>query len=336
MRSPFWKAVEQRLSGGRKDREDAAHLGCSNIPLDQMGPRPVGSLVSAARSAVNVLGSSSMPIDAAPNGERRCVFCLEEIRPGASVCPHCGSALAPLQRFADEHAALGERLAALEQEVAALRVAGCEPVSAEGVPAPAPAEPPSPSSLGADIKWPHMADNIFLGLTALLAAHWLVMTLPAGGRTIFRLVALVVALPFGFRFERNSRSGTAGQVLAALAFGSLGTLAIGLLDIALAGHGAPPPTAQDIVASVAAIALSHYAGTALAYSRQMRTERAATEAAARIAASRATGSTMGPLVHIEPARIKGTAEAVKALYDAAAPLAAGAAALWAAFGHILF
>jgi len=44
---------------------------------------------------------------------------------------------------------------------------------------------------------------------------------------------------------------------------------------------------------------------------------------------------VGSLMHIEPARIKSTAEAVKALYDAAAPLAAGAAALWAAFGHIL-
>jgi hypothetical protein len=146
-----------------------------------------------------------------------------------------------------------------------------------------------------------------------------------------------VALPFGFRFELNSKSGTTGQVLAAVAFGSLGTLAIGLLDIALAGHGAPPPTAQDIVASVAAIALSHYAGSALAHSRQKQTERAATEAAAaRIAAAVASGSATGSLMHIEPARIKSTAETVKALYDAAAPLAAGAAALWAAFGHILF
>jgi hypothetical protein len=41
-------------------------------------------------------------------------------------------------------------------------------------------------------------------------------------------------------------------------------------------------------------------------------------------------------MHVEPARIKGAADAVKALYDAAVPLAAGAAALWAAFGHILF
>lgn len=291
---------------------------------------------------MNALGSSSQPFDAVPSGGRRCVFCLEEIRPGASVCPHCGSNLAPLQRFADEYAALGERLATLEQQVAALRQAGREQASAEGVPVPPPTESPPPSlgaemALGAEIKWPHMADNIFLGLTALLAAHWLATTLPAGGRTVFRLVALVVALPFGFRFERNSRSGTASQVLAALAFGSLGTLAIGVLDIALAAHSAPPPTAQDIIASVAAIALSHYAGSALAHSRRLRAERATTEAATPpIAASLARNGATGSLMHIEPTQIKSMAETVKALYDAAAPLAAAAAALWAAFGHALF
>jgi hypothetical protein len=48
------------------------------------------------------------------------------------------------------------------------------------------------------------------------------------------------------------------------------------------------------------------------------------------------GSTTGSRMHIEPARIKSTADTIKALYDAAAPLAAGAAALWAAFGHTLF
>jgi hypothetical protein len=41
------------------------------------------------------------------------------------------------------------------------------------------------------------------------------------------------------------------------------------------------------------------------------------------------------LIHFEPARIKSTADTVKALYDAVAPLAAGAAALWAALGHFL-
>jgi hypothetical protein len=41
-------------------------------------------------------------------------------------------------------------------------------------------------------------------------------------------------------------------------------------------------------------------------------------------------------LHLEPARIKTTAETIKALYDALAPLAASVAALWAALGHILF
>lgn len=284
---------------------------------------------------MNELGSSSQPVDAAPGGLRRCVFCLEEIRPGASVCPHCGSALAPLQDFADKHAALEERLAALEREVSALRVAS-EQVPAEAAAAAPPRDAPSPA-LGAEVKWPHMADNIFLGLAVLLAAHWLATTLPANGRAVFRLAALVVALPFGFRFQRNARTTTAGQVLAALAFGSLGTLVIGVLDIALAGRTPPSLTAQDIIASVAAITLSHYAGSALAHARQMRAEQAATEAAAaRMAASSAGGSATGSLMHIEPARIKSIADAVKALYDAAVPLAAGLAALWAAFGHILF
>ena len=283
---------------------------------------------------MSALGSSSQSINAAPGGRRDCVFCLEEIRPGASVCPHCGSTLAPLQRFADKQAALEERLVALEQEVAVLKVAGGDQVVAEGVATSTPVGASSPS-LG-EIKWPHMADNIFLGLAVLLAAHWLATTLPTSGHTVFRLVALIVALPFGFRFERNSRSGTAGQVMGALAFGSLGTLAIGVVDLALAGRGMPPPTAQDIIASVAAIALSHFAGSALADSRRMRTERAASAEAARIAVSSASGRAAGSLMHIEPAQIKNTADTVKSLYDAVAPLTAGAAALWAAFGHILF
>lgn len=284
---------------------------------------------------MDALDPSSQPTDTQPGSRRQCVFCLEDIRPGASVCPHCGSNLALLQDFADKQTALEERLAALEREIAAQRMAGTEQAAPNAAISSAALEAPAPA-IAADIKWPHMVDNIFLGLTTLLAAHWLATTLPAGSRTVFRLAALVVALPFGLRFERNSRSSTAGQVLAALAFGSLGTLAIGVLDVALGGHGAPPATPQDIVASVAAIALSHYAGSALAHWRQMRTEQRASDAvAAQLAASSASGR-VGSLMHIEPARVKSTADAIKALYDAAAPLAAGAAALWAAFGHVLF
>ena len=284
---------------------------------------------------MNALDLLSQAADAGPSRNRRCVFCDEEIRPGASVCPHCRSGLAPWQGLADRHVALEERLVALEVEVAALRLASGEQAAAKAAEAAAPAAAGGSVS-GATIKWPHMADNIFLGLTALLAAHWLATSLPAGNRAVFRLVALIVALPFGFRFERNARSGTTGQVVAALAFGSLGTLVIGVLDLALAGHPPSSLTAQDVVASVAAISLSHFAGSALARSRQIRAERAASEAAIRVAASSVAGGAAQSLLSIEPARIKSTAEAVKALYDAGAPLAAGAAALWAAFGHSMF
>ena len=275
---------------------------------------------------VSALGSSRST-EIATNELRQCVFCREEIRPGASVCPHCRGTLAPLQGFADKQAALEGRLAALEQEVAALRAGEAELAAVEGDPAPAPAAPSSPS-VRAEFKWPHMADNIFLGLTVLVAAHWLATTLPTSSRTWFRLVALVIVLPFGFRFERHARAGTSGQVLAALAFGSVGTLAIGVLDLVLAGHGGPTPTPQDVVASAATIALSHFAGSAWAHFRQVRDDPAPITTPA--------GGVASPLMRIQPAQIKGMAEAIKALYDAAAPLAAGAAALWAAFGHGLF
>jgi hypothetical protein len=257
------------------------------------------------------------------NGLRQCVFCREDIRPGASVCPHCGGTLTPLQDFADRQAALEQRLAALEAALAAQQTD-----SAANAPVEVPATAVVSVSPRTEIRWPHMADNIFLGLTVLVAAHWLATTLPAGGRTWFRLVALVVALPFGFRFEHHARAGTSGQVLAALAFGSVGTLAIGVLDLVLAGHGGPTPTPQDVVASVATIALSHFAGSAWAHFRQVRDDPAPIVTP--------PGGVASPLMRIQPAQIKGTAEAIKALYDAAAPLAAGAAALWAAFGHVLF
>ena len=84
-----------------------------------------------------------------------------------------------------------------------------------------------------------MAENVFLGMLVLVAAHWLVTTLPVGRRPLFRLVALVVALPFGYRFERYTISSVSEQVIAALGYGCVGSLALGLLDMAL-GNLTPP------------------------------------------------------------------------------------------------
>jgi hypothetical protein len=274
---------------------------------------------------LDVLGSSAPANDLAPNGTHRCVFCREEIQPFASLCPHCRSNLVPLQRLADEGAALEERVAMLEHAVATLQLANSAVAERESPAVVASVDAVPPTILG--IKWPHMADNIFLGLVTLIAAHWLAASVPADKRTVFGLVALVVALPFGYRFERNSRSDVSVQVIAALAYGSLGTMALGLLDMAVADLTPRSLSAPKIVASVAAIALSHFAGSALAHARQSRADRAASIAAAH----------PGDLLpHLEAAQIKTTAETVKALYEAAAPIAAGTAAVWAAFNHILF
>jgi hypothetical protein len=261
--------------------------------------------------------------DVALLGTRRCVFCCGEIHPSALICPHCTSNLVPLQRLSDERAAQQERVAVLEQSVAELLLA--QSANAESSPSSIAAgveAVPLPTS---GINWPHMAENVFLGMVVLVAAHWLATTLPIGSRPLFRLVALVVALPFGYRFELGTSSSVSEQVIAALAYGGVGTLALGLLDMAL-GHLTPESlSAPDIIATVAAISLSHFAGTGLAQARRGRADRAASAAAAR---------SSGLLPHLQAAQIKSTADTVKAVYEALTPVAAGCAAVWAAFNHI--
>jgi hypothetical protein len=262
-----------------------------------------------------------------------CVYCLEDIKPGASVCPHCGGVLVPFQRLLTERAALESRLAALEQEVAALRPSATEASEPADAPSSAAPTPPQAAVFG----WPHMADNVFLGLAALLAAHWLATTLPHANRTVYRLAALAVAMPFGFRFESYARAGASGRVLAALALGGFGTLVVGILDIALA-HGMPASVGvQDIVSSVAVITMSHLAGSFFASFRRNRAERNATDAVAQGAgAALGFSAAVSAIRHVKPDRILSEAAAVKAVTDAAAALAATFGAFWAAFGHLLF
>jgi hypothetical protein len=285
------------------------------------------------RYAVDTLGPSPKPGVTAPSVTRSCVFCREDIRPGATVCCHCGSNLTPLQSLADQNTAIDARLAALEQAFAAHRDAlGMRPsMTEDAVPLGRTAARPPVTAI---LRWPHMTDNIFLGVVALLAAHWMATSLPVDNRAVFRLVALAVALPFGYRFEANAHAGTAGQALAALAFGCLGTLSIGLLDALHAGRQTVPVVATDLIAIVATIALSHFAGSSVAEYLQTRKRHQAGNATAVQPAS-TSGGGLNPLANFAPAKIKTTAETVKALYDATVPIAASAAALWAAIGHFL-
>ena len=259
---------------------------------------------------------------------------MEDVKPGASVCPHCGGVLVPFQRLLVDQAGLEARLAVLEQEVAALRPMPLEATLAGVAASAAAPTPPQEATFG----WPHMADNLFLGLTALLAAHWLATTLPHANRTVYRLAALVIAMPFGFRFESYAQMETSGRVLAALALGGLGTLVVGILDIALTGGMPATIGVQDIVASVAVITLSHLAGSFFASFRRNRAKRHAPEAATEQDRPTPLGFTAAAVAirRVKSDRIAKEAATVKAVTDAAAALTATGAAFWAAFGRLLF
>jgi hypothetical protein len=262
-----------------------------------------------------------------------CVFCFETIKPGASVCPHCGGVLVPFQRLINDRAVLEARLTALEGEVAALRAVPNNAASPTDVPQEAAQTPAQAGFVG----WPHMADNLFLGLMALLAAHWLATTLPSADRAFYRLAAFAVALPFGFRFEMYARGSTTDQVLAAVMFGGLGTLAVGTLDIALAGGVMPGLSVRDIASSVAAIILSHLAGSFWAAMHRRRAERTISGAADSNVVGVALHLTTAAAVLrlVRPDKIQTHAAAVKSVTDAAAAIVTTAVALWAAVGHLL-
>jgi HlyD family secretion protein len=85
---------------------------------------------------------------------------MEEIRQGATTCPHCRNNLVPLQNIADKQLGFEARLTALEQEVTALRNPNAGDATTEETTSAAPMEFADRSTTP-DIGWPHMADNIF-------------------------------------------------------------------------------------------------------------------------------------------------------------------------------
>ena len=201
------------------------------------------------------------------------MFCLEDIQLGASVCPHCGSNLAPLQAFADKQAALEERIAVLEAEMTARRPTGAEQWSASEAASSASAETAAPFTV-TDIKWPHMVDNLLLGLAALLAAHWLATTLPESNRAVF------VLSPSSSRYRSVSNSSAIREAVwladpRCVSLCEHRNSGRWPADIALAMGAPQTVNPRDVVASVATIALSHFAGSALAFCRRCRAERAA-------------------------------------------------------------
>jgi hypothetical protein len=255
-----------------------------------------------------------------------CPFCLEGIKPGASLCKHCGGALSPVHQLVLAHASLEARLVAVETDLAELSL---EPRRESAVVPEPPGVPSAPRRAG----WPHMLDNLFLGLAALLAAHWLASTVPHEQQAVYRLVALGVALPFGFRYESYARAGTSAQVAAALFFGVLGALLITALDAFMAGSAANVlalTRGRDVAETITAIGLSHLTGSWLAWWLRREERRKAA-----IARCRAISAGLAVLLQVDPKKLKGQITVIHELVDTSAPIAAAAASAWAAFGRLL-
>jgi hypothetical protein len=260
-----------------------------------------------------------------------CPFCLEDIKAGASVCKHCGASLSLVHQLVLARAALEARLAAVEADLAALRAATVDTKAIV-------AEEPADQSALRRAGWPHMFDNLFLGLAALLVVHWLASTVPHGQKAVYRLVALCVALPFGFRYEIYARASTSAQVVAALFYGVLGALLIITLDAAISGEPANTLALIDgrgLVETVAVIGLSHLTGSWLAWWAR-REERREAAAAAGLARRRAVSAALAMLLRAEPEKLKHRIDALNGIMEASAPVAAAAATAWAGFGRLLF
>src|SRR3954469_1709596 len=287
------------------------------------------------------LGSKKMsdrrpPASALPAGQPGaeeshipCAFCLEPVKLGALVCRHCRNVLASIQQLAAAQASLEARLSALEATLTAstsIRLPG--PVGTAAEEEAAGGMLPGRSHF----HWPHMADNLFLGLSAMLAIHWLASTLPSGPLGLYRLAGLVVALPFGFRFEFYSESGIAMRVLAALAFGVLATACVVALDVLLGTNDASArtPDKHYALASVMAISLSHLTGSTSAawWQRCAIRKEAAADA-------RTTGALLTASHPTSPQEMKARFDALRAIVDAAPPVTAAAATTWAAIIRLL-
>jgi hypothetical protein len=185
-----------------------------------------------------------------------------------------------------------------------------------------------------------MLDNLFLGLATLLATHWLASSVPHGQQAVYRLVALAVAMPFGFRYEVHARAGASTQVAAAVVFGLLGEFLILALDAAISGEGTARLASihsPAVVEEIVTISLSHLTGSWIARWARRGEIRKSEAAAAREAHRRSMLSAgLAIALRAEPEKIRTQLDAIKGILEAGAPVAAAAATAWSAFGHLLF
>lgn len=166
----------------------------------------------------------------------RCPYCVSEIADEALVCPRCTRDLylfkpllekiGQLEKAVAEQAAAAvanadARIAALEQEVAALKAAPAPAIAAE-VAAEVQAElaPAVPAGTPAGY-WAAVAQALLPAILLLLFAHWLMLFVYDVKPLYLRVATILLPVPFGFllasRFPDEFRKSVFAAALLAVA-----------------------------------------------------------------------------------------------------------------------
>ena len=166
----------------------------------------------------------------------RCPYCVSEIADEALVCPRCTRDLylfkpllekiGQLEKAVAEQAAAAvanadARIAALEQEVAALKAAPAPAIAAE-VAAEVQAElaPAVPAGTPAGY-WVAVAQALLPAILLLLFAHWLMLFVYDVKPLYLRVATILLPVPFGFllasRFPDEFRKSVFAAALLAVA-----------------------------------------------------------------------------------------------------------------------
>lgn len=259
----------------------------------------------------------------------RCPYCVTEIAEEALVCPQCTRELylfkpllgkiAELEKSLAGQAALGEKVAALEQELAALKAERAQAIPVEIV-----AEVPPPEKAGYPLA---LVQALAPALVLLVAAHGLLLFVYDVKPLILRIATLIIPVPFGFLLALHYRDRLVPSAAAGFAMAGLAVLAMLVVTATIDKVPVLPQDARDIretLEYVAGIGLAFTTGAMIGEFLPAFREKGSPPHRVMLLVARAVTPDEEGKLGIEKA-----AKKIDKLVKAATPAATGAASVYA-------